>query len=250
MTADPALEADVVGHVDASARAGADGAEQAVPAGEDASGEIGDSGGRHRRTVPAGPRDPAAPRSPRAWAMVVRRSRGVSLVADGRPPHCDPAPRPSPRHTAPGKRKLFKHPGRVAVVVVALLVVLNLGIILLNKSDTSPGGSNPLPSAVQTVSPEPGAIAGPIDTISVDLDDRLTGVLLVRTGGAFVEIPEDQLDRVPELGQISFRPGPGKEITKFPAGQNDVVVLYWSKTRVGGRPDHPASYAWSFQVKA
>ncbi len=108
----------------------------------------------------------------------------------------------------------------------------------------------PCPAAVQTVSPEPGSIAGPIDTISVDLVDGLTAVLLVRTGGAFVEIPEDQLDRVPELGQVSFRPGPGKEITKFPAGQNDVLVYYWSKTRVGGRPDQPDSYAWSFQVKA
>jgi hypothetical protein len=100
------------------------------------------------------------------------------------------------------------------------------------------------------VSPEPGSIAGPIDTITVDLDDHLTGVLLLKQAGAYVEIPEDQLDRVTELGQLSFRPGPGKEITKFAAGENDVVVLFWSKTRVGGRPDHPASYSWSFQVKA
>ena len=84
----------------------------------------------------------------------------------------------------------------------------------------------------------------------MDLEDSLTGVLLVKKGGAYVEIPEDQLDRVVELSQISFRPGPGKEITKFPAGENDVVVLFWSKTRVGGRPDAPASYSWSFQVKA
>jgi hypothetical protein len=161
------------------------------------------------------------------------------------------APRALTSATRAPKRKLFQHPGRVAIVVVGLLVVLNLGLLLLNKSDTSPGGPNPLPSTVQTVSPEPGSIAGPIDTISVDLDDRLTGVLLVKTnGGSYVEIPEDQLERVRELGQINFRPGPGKEITNFSAGQTDVVVLYWSKTRVGGRPQHPASYAWSFQVKA
>ncbi len=147
-------------------------------------------------------------------------------------------------------RKLFRHPGRVAIVAVALLAVLNLGILLLDNSDTSPGGANPLPAVVQSVSPEPGSIAGPIDTITVDLDDSLTGVLLIKKAGAYVEIPEDQLDRVVELGQISFRPGPGKEITKFPSGQNDVVVLYWSKTRIGGRPAHPTSYAWSFQVKA
>src|SRR4051794_20614410 len=85
----------------------------------------------------------------------------------------------TPSATLP-RRKLFQHPGRVAIVAVILLAVLNLGIFLLNKSDTSPGGRNPLPVTVQSVTPEPGSIAGPIDTITVDLDDRLTGVLLVK----------------------------------------------------------------------
>ena len=159
-------------------------------------------------------------------------------------------PAPTTRRAAAPRRKLFQHPGRVAIVVVGLLVVLNLGIVLLDNSDTSPGGANPLPATVESVSPAPGSIAGPVDTITVDLDDSLTGVLLVRQNGRYVEIPEDQLDRVVELGQISFRPGPGMEITRFNAGQNDVVVLYWSQTRVGGRPKNPASYAWSFDVKA
>jgi hypothetical protein len=159
-------------------------------------------------------------------------------------------PASGPRRAAAPRRKLFRHPGRVAVVVIALLVVLNLAIVLLDNADTSPGGSNPLPATVESVSPTPGTIAGPVDTITVDLDDSLTGVLLIKQSGRYVEIPEDQLDRVVELGQISFRPGPGKEITRFAAGENDVLVYYWSKTRPGGRPKHPASYAWSFQVKA
>jgi hypothetical protein len=159
-------------------------------------------------------------------------------------------PAPRTRRAAAPRRKLFQHPGRVAVVVIGLLIVLNLGIVLLDNSDTSPGGLNPLPATVESVSPEPGSIAGPVDTVTVDLDDSLTGVLLIKHNGRYVEIPEDQLDRVVELGQIGYRPGPGKEITRFPAGENDVVVLYWSKTRPGGRPKHPASYSWSFQVKA
>src|SRR5438034_5351096 len=52
----PPLETDVVGHVDATARARTDGTEQAVAAGEDAAGEVGDAGNRHRVTVPAAPR--------------------------------------------------------------------------------------------------------------------------------------------------------------------------------------------------
>jgi hypothetical protein len=157
---------------------------------------------------------------------------------------------PGPRPARATRRKLFQHPGRVAVVVIALLLVLNLAIVLLENADTSPGGQNPLPATVESVSPEPGSIAGPVDTITVDLDDSLTGVLLVKHGGRYVEIPEDQLARVVGLSQISFRPGPDKEITRFDAGENDVVVLFWSKTRPGGRPKHPASYSWSFQVKA
>jgi hypothetical protein len=181
--------------------------------------------------------------------MFQARGRGVSLGTMVDTPSAT-GTRALPARTTAPRRKLFQHPGRVATVLVALLIVLNLGIVLLNNSDTSSGGRNPLPVTVASVTPAPGSIAGPIDTITVDLEDHLTGVLLVKKAGAYVEIPEDQLDRVVELGQIGFRPGPGKEITKFAAGENDVVVLFWSKTRVGGRPTHPASYSWSFQVKA
>ena len=148
-------------------------------------------------------------------------------------------PPPAPRRAAAPRRKLFRHPGRVAVVVIALLVVLNLSIVLLDNADTSPGGVNPLPATVESVSPVPGSIAGPIDTITVDLDNSLTGVLLIKIRGSYVEIPEDQLDRVVELGQLSYRPGPGKEITTFPQGENDVLVYYWSKTAPGRAAEAP-----------
>ncbi len=151
---------------------------------------------------------------------------------------------------APAPHRLFQHPGRVAVVVIALVVVLNLSIVLLNEADTSPGGGAPPPATVQSVSPAPHSIAGPVDTVIVDLDDSLTGVLLIKQNNQFVEIPEDQLARVIGLSQVSFRPGPGKDIARFAPGPTEVVVLYWSKTRPGGRPANPASYSWSFDVKA
>jgi hypothetical protein len=157
----------------------------------------------------------------------------------------------TPTTAAQGRPRVFQHPGRVAVVVVVVLLVLNVGYLLIRESDTSTGSSNPLPATVASVLPEPGTIAGPIDTIVVDLDDTYTGVLLVsQNNGAFVEIPEDQLDRVVELGQVAYRPGPDKEITRFTPGTVRVSVLYWPKNRLGGRPQHPASYTWSFEVKA
>ena len=139
---------------------------------------------------------------------------------------------------------MFRHPGRVAVVVVGLLIVLNLGVVLLNSSDTSQGGGPTLPVTVESISPERGELTTLIDTISVDLRDDLTGVLVIDG----IEIPEDQLDRVVELGQISFRPGPNKELSKLRAGDNTVVVLYWQQGKA--RPAHPATFGWSFRAAA
>ena len=128
--------------------------------------------------------------------------------------------------------------------MVALFAVLNLGYIVLHNSDTSLGGRAPLPATVQSISPERGELTTLIDTVTVDLRDNLTGVLVIDG----IEIPEDQLDRVAELGQVSFRPGPGKALSTFRTGDNEVVVKYWSRTKA--RPAHPASFGWTFQASA
>jgi hypothetical protein len=137
----------------------------------------------------------------------------------------------------------------VAVVAVALVVVLNLGIVLLHAADTSPGGHVPLPSVLETLSPERGEIASPHDTVSVDLRNDLTGVLLIdQFPGVGHEVPDDQLDRVPELGIVSFRPGPGKGLTRFAPGNVSVTVLYWQRTKP--RPERPGTFSWTFRVAA
>jgi hypothetical protein len=142
-------------------------------------------------------------------------------------------------------RRIFQHPGRVAIVVGSLVVVANLGLILLHNSDTSPGGRVPLPVTIESISPERGALTPLIDTITVDLRNDLTGVLVVDG----VEIPEDELERVEELGEISFRPGADKVIARFRAGDNEVVVKYWSR-KLASRPENPPSFGWSFRASA
>jgi len=146
---------------------------------------------------------------------------------------------------APTRRKLFKHPGRVAVVAIALLVVFNLGIVLLNQSDSTPSGPAALPADIEAVSPAPNELTGLVDTVTVDLADRYSGVLVIDG----VEIPEDELDRVVGIQQVSFRPGPDKAISRFRAGVNDVVVKYWNG-RVQDRPAKPFSYSWQFRASA
>jgi hypothetical protein len=160
-----------------------------------------------------------------------------------------PAMRPVPREpgttgTAPPRRQLFAHPGRVAVVVVALLAVINLGVILLANADTSPGGRPSLSADIESISPERGELVGPVADVTVDLADSYTGVLVIDG----IEIPQDQLDRVAELGIVTFRPGPNKEISRFRAGENTAEILYWPRTK--DRPDHPARFGWHFRVAA
>ena len=47
-----------------------------------------------------------------------------------------------------------------------------------------------LPVDIEAVSPKPDSNTGLVDTVTVDLADRYTGVLVIDG----VEIPEDQLD--------------------------------------------------------
>jgi hypothetical protein len=150
----------------------------------------------------------------------------------------------------PGARprsRLFKHPWRIAIVAVALLAVINLGIWGLHQSDTSRGGLT-FPVAVQDVSPEPGEIIRPQDTVMADLESGLTGVLVLSGPGFNERLPEDQLERVEPLGQVSFRPGPGQDIRQFAPGTWSAAVLYWNEGK--GEPAHPRSFSWTFRVSA
>jgi hypothetical protein len=138
---------------------------------------------------------------------------------------------------------IFQHPWRLVITAVVLLAVLNLGILLFSQSDTRREGRN-LPSTIDTLNPLPGEIIRVSDTITADLRNDLTGVLLI--DGA--EVPEDQTDRVVPLGEISFRPGSDKDLTKFTPGLHTATVLYWEQGKE--RPKKPGAYAWSFRAGA
>jgi hypothetical protein len=142
--------------------------------------------------------------------------------------------------------RVFEHPGRVAVIFVAVLLVLSLGVFLLSTADTTPGaGGRPqLPSAIESISPERGELTGLVDSIVVDLQDNLTGDLVIDRR----VIPEYQLDRTEQLGIVEYRPGPGKEIPRLLTGENTVVVSYWP--RIEDRPANPAKFSWRFRAAA
>jgi hypothetical protein len=158
------------------------------------------------------------------------------------------APRPTlgvvvSRAPRPARPPIFQHPWRLAITAGVLLIVLNLGILLFSQSDTRRQGRN-YPNAVEVVDPAPGEIIRVADTVTADLRNDLTGVLLI--DGA--EVPEDQTERVAPLGQISFRPGPSKDLTKFSPGPHTATVLYWEQGKA--RPKKPGAFSWSFRAGA
>src|SRR3972149_2331635 len=105
---------------------------------------------------------------------------------------------------------VLRHPWRWAIGAVVVVAVLNLAVVALDESDTSPGGRT-LPSAIDSLTPAPGELVRLQDTVGADLRDDLTGVLLLDG----VEIPEDQLERVVPLAQVTFRPGADKDLASF-----------------------------------
>ena len=142
-------------------------------------------------------------------------------------------------------RRLVEHPGRVASVIATFAVVISLGVVLLNHSDTDTRTERIFPTAVEEVSPRPGELVRREDTITADLRDGLVGTLEIDG----VLIPDDQIERVGPLSQISFRPGPGKEFARFEPGEHIATVRYW----VGRLQDPPAktgSYSWRFRAGA
>jgi len=138
---------------------------------------------------------------------------------------------------------LFRHPWRVATVSVALLLVLNLGVLLLNKADTSREQTTGLPATIVSIQPRPGELIRPQDTIGAQLRGDLTGTLVLDGQ----EIPVGQLERL-GVGEVAFRPGPGKDLSQFPPGTHSVTVEYWVAAKP--RPIHPASFSWTFRVGA
>ena len=129
-------------------------------------------------------------------------------------------------------------------MALAILLVLNLGIILLVNSDTGDSDTETLPSDVESVTPDPGSVALPQDVVSVDLRDDLTGELWIDGQ----PVPDDQLEPI-QQGILTFRPGEGQELTRFSAGEHTVVARCWPSTEE--RPPNPsACYSYRFQTKA
>jgi hypothetical protein len=152
--------------------------------------------------------------------------------------------------SAPPRRKVIEHPGRWAIVAGGLTAVALLFAAAIGSADTKDRRTL-LPTQIQSVSPKPGAIVPPQEAITVDLRDDLTADLTLcsptQSAGACTVLPADQVDFVPGLGQLTFRPGDGKEIDAFEPGLNRVIVAF--RSQADPAADN-GSYSWTFTSKS
>lgn len=129
---------------------------------------------------------------------------------------------------------------RIVVVVIFLIVIANLAVILVRSSESS----DPIaeqPAVIEQVLPSPNSVARPLETVTAELQNEYTGVLQIDGQ----EIPLDQLNVIAGQGIVSFRPGEGKDIEEFDAGEHTVTVVYWKEIE---SRENTLSYTWSFRV--
>jgi hypothetical protein len=150
----------------------------------------------------------------------------------------------------PARRKAIEHPGRFAIVAVGLTLVVLLFAGAINTADTKDVKAT-LPKTVESISPQPGTIVPPQEPIVVDLRDDLTADLELcgptQSVGSCTALPADQVEFVPGLGQLTFRPGDGQDVDAYDPGRNTVIVHYRSQA---DPEQDTGTFSWSFVSKS
>jgi hypothetical protein len=130
---------------------------------------------------------------------------------------------PLRRPAAPGRHPRFKLPSW-QTLVVGLLALGGVNLLIIGFAISQDSEDTPvLHSKVTQVIPAPNSVIRPQEDIGADLDDDYIGVLKIDG----VDIPEDQLELRPALGQVLFRPGDGKEIERLAPGRHRAEVQFW-----------------------
>jgi len=151
--------------------------------------------------------------------------------------------RPLPAGTRP--RRL---PSTRAVIVgLGVLVAVNLLIIAAHTGGQGQDNAGPAPPPeIERLVPEPGSVIRTQEDVGADLKDTYTGALFIDER----RIPQDQTKIEPSLGQVSFRPGPGKEFAVLSEGNHHATILFWPQEKGDEDMARQAgvlkSYTWQF----
>lgn len=146
-----------------------------------------------------------------------------------------------------GSRRRRLPSNRTVIVGLGVLAAVNL---LIFAGHTGGKGQDnlgsPLPDAIEHLVPVPGAVIRPQEDIGADLKDTFIGALFIDD----TRIPETDTRIERALGQIIFRPGPGKEITALRPGNHYATIHFWPQEKgdeVAARAAGVVrSYTWQF----
>ncbi len=140
-----------------------------------------------------------------------------------------------------------EHPLRVATVVVVAIVVVNLAIWAGHTQVNGPA-QRQRPVQIQQLFPQESDLQLPQGVVGADLENDYTGQLTID----HELIPQDQITGDPNLGEVLFAPGPGKDIRELSKGAHNAVIEFWPRrvsTPEEARARHLlGSYSWSFSV--
>jgi hypothetical protein len=136
---------------------------------------------------------------------------------------------------------------RVGIVAAVLLVVVNIAI-WGGRSQVNGPAAVQRPSAIIALSPDEQQLILPQDRIGAQVRPIYTGQLLI--DGRV--IPKDQITGDPNLGEIYFEPGAGKELTELEEGTHTAIIQWWPREIVSpeeaSEQGKLASYQWTFKA--
>jgi hypothetical protein len=134
-------------------------------------------------------------------------------------------------------------------IIVALGVLAAINLLIFATHMGGKGQDNlglPLPQEIEYLVPVPGAVIRPQEDVGADLKDTYTGALFIDD----VRIPQDETKFTPGLGQVSYRPGPDKEIEALRPGHHYATIHFWPQDKGDEDAARAAgvvkSYTWQF----
>ena len=125
-------------------------------------------------------------------------------------------------------------------LVAAAAIVLAVGVAVtdLNKPDDTPQSE-----VVERYVPKPDDEVLRQAELGIDLASGYEGTLTVNG----VEIPEDELRRVPPQNEVYFTPGEGKAVERLLAGRNCVTATVW-RSAEGDDTPNKRDLSWCFEA--
>lgn len=134
-------------------------------------------------------------------------------------------------------------------IIVALGVLAAVNLLIFATHTGGKGQDNlgsPLPPEIEYLVPVPGSIIRPQEDVGADLKDTYTGALFIDD----VRVPQDETNFTAGLGQVSFRPGPQKEIESLRPGHHYATIHFWPQDKGDEDAARAAgvvkSYTWQF----